>query len=702
MSGLPIITAGLSGLLLMLPMAVHAADDETGTNDLSLEEILAIKVASVASLFKESALSVPSTIEVLEEEDWQRTSSRTLWEAIEHLPNTYMNMSTAGTEALHFRGLAISPGTRGTAMIIDGVPMNEPIHGTGIYAVANTNPGVLERIEMIRGPGSTIYGADAFQSVLSLQTKTWTEDVTETSVSAGGKELAFAGLNVARTFGALTFGVSADYREFEEDITTWFDNRQPYDSLTSGVHSGRMTLPGNPYKVTTVSPKLIYRPDKKLRVELAFLYNDASHASVRSMESIDPATNPPDYEHIYRWPSTNVASSNYRIGRLGTSYFLTDQLELEARLFKWIEQYSWDFRDRPWEPEGGTVFFMDFETSRSGYDLRLKQHADKSGIRLQWLFAVSGSQSRIDKARQGFKPDLDVRGDDGLDRKVSSAYGEAKISPAGGRFEISAGVRLDQYSDLEEGVTSPRAGFIYHPTPDQAIKLLYGNAFRAPSLTESCDCEVSGRDDTMADMVPETIDTWELVWMKSNPSWFLELVLFQTNLTDGIIQKEIREATEDDPVGHRAYVNESESEARGVEVKLGFREGKWDGNINISRATGRNTHSDYDYDHFPTWMGNFILGYDFGHGLKSTVATRIMLDRATTQVTSKDATISRSPDYYRVNARVSKDLGDAGDISLDVRNLFNEDKLVVGIMSPNETWVTEGPTSAWLTWRYRL
>ena len=100
MSGLRTqLRAGLSGLLLLLPASGTAAAEAAAPDDLSLEEILAIKVASVASLFKESALSVPSTVEVLEEEDWQRTSSRTLWEAIEHLPNTYMNMSTAGTEA---------------------------------------------------------------------------------------------------------------------------------------------------------------------------------------------------------------------------------------------------------------------------------------------------------------------------------------------------------------------------------------------------------------------------------------------------------------------------------------------------------------------------------------------------------------------------------------------------------------------------
>src|SRR5688572_29384630 len=86
------------------------------------------------------------------------------------------------------------------------------------------------------------------------------------------------------------------------------------------------------------------------------------------------------------------------------------------------------------------------------------------------------------------------------------AQGEARLRD---EFTVTAGVRYDHYGSTIDGAVNPRLALIYNPTETSAVKLLYGEAFRAPNPYERY-YNVAQADAPA--LQPETIRTYELVY----------------------------------------------------------------------------------------------------------------------------------------------------------------------------------------------
>ena len=83
------------------------------------------------------------------------------------------------------RGYSGVASARGIGTLLDGIPMNGPSFGSGQYTTQNIGLGVLERIEVIRGPGSALYGSDAFHGVIAMTAFESEKDITRMSAEGG-------------------------------------------------------------------------------------------------------------------------------------------------------------------------------------------------------------------------------------------------------------------------------------------------------------------------------------------------------------------------------------------------------------------------------------------------------------------------------------------------------------------------------------
>ncbi|MFT4852777.1 MAG: outer membrane receptor protein involved in Fe transport [Cyclobacteriaceae bacterium] len=127
--------------------------------------LLQIKVTST-SFFEHDQLLAGSSVSVIERADRVRTGA----------PSVMLMPSLDGRRVVAIRGYAQLASSRGIATLADGIPMNEPLLGAGQHTAQNINLGVLDRIEVIRGPGSALYGSDAFHGVISMSTFESEED----------------------------------------------------------------------------------------------------------------------------------------------------------------------------------------------------------------------------------------------------------------------------------------------------------------------------------------------------------------------------------------------------------------------------------------------------------------------------------------------------------------------------------------------
>lgn len=123
---------------------------------------LSVKV-DVASLFREDALRVGSTVASIDAATWEKAGARRMHEAFDNEPSVMSYTTLGGAPAMAIRGYTTSfLSVRSLATMIDGVPLTTLSFGTALYGIPNWDLGTLDKIEIVKGPGSAIYGTDAF------------------------------------------------------------------------------------------------------------------------------------------------------------------------------------------------------------------------------------------------------------------------------------------------------------------------------------------------------------------------------------------------------------------------------------------------------------------------------------------------------------------------------------------------------------
>ncbi|RKZ32014.1 hypothetical protein DRQ33_06685, partial [bacterium] len=156
-------------ILLILAGGIFAQED---LEELSLEELLDVEVVSAAQRAVRIA-QAPSVIRVITAEEIQRKGYRSVGEAIMSIPGLYVYFDGVNYN-VNVRG--ITSGMRGNNRIIKLMINNQPVqfsyNGANFLGPELIPIEAVKRIEVVIGPGSTIYGSDAFMGVINIVPKT--------------------------------------------------------------------------------------------------------------------------------------------------------------------------------------------------------------------------------------------------------------------------------------------------------------------------------------------------------------------------------------------------------------------------------------------------------------------------------------------------------------------------------------------------
>lgn len=158
--------------------------------ELSLEQLMTIVVTSVSR--KEEPLSgVAAAISVISSEDIRRSGATTIAEALRLVPSLEVARIDAHTWAISARGFQ-SQFSNKLLVLIDGRSVYTPVYSGVYWDAQDTNLDDVDRIEVIRGPGATVWGANAVNGVINIITKRAkaTQGVHATA-GAGSEEIAF-------------------------------------------------------------------------------------------------------------------------------------------------------------------------------------------------------------------------------------------------------------------------------------------------------------------------------------------------------------------------------------------------------------------------------------------------------------------------------------------------------------------------------
>jgi iron complex outermembrane receptor protein len=192
----PARVAGLSVLSLALlagaafgralPPATQSLPQSLGRQDLSqisLEDLMNIEVTSVSR--KEQRMSqAAATIFVITQEQIARSGATNIPDLLGIVPGLDVSQMNANSWAVSARGFH-RQFTDKLLVLVDGRAINTPLLGGVNWDTQDVPLGDIDRIEAIRGPGATIWGANAVNGVINIVTKTAT-DTQGAAVTAGG------------------------------------------------------------------------------------------------------------------------------------------------------------------------------------------------------------------------------------------------------------------------------------------------------------------------------------------------------------------------------------------------------------------------------------------------------------------------------------------------------------------------------------
>jgi vitamin B12 transporter len=203
-----------------------------------------------------------ASITVITEKEIEQRGKQMIIDVLRDVPGitTYQTGTFGGLSSVFIRGAD----AKNLLVLIDGIKMNDPSNIDRSFDFANLTTDNIERIEIVRGPQSTLYGSDATAGVINIITKRGMGKPKLTIKAEGGSYSTF------RESVSINGGTDKTYYSFLVSRTDscGFSKASKESGVTRELEDDR-------YENTTISTRLGYSPFSKSWITLAFRYTDA-------------------------------------------------------------------------------------------------------------------------------------------------------------------------------------------------------------------------------------------------------------------------------------------------------------------------------------------------------------------------------------------------------------------------------------------
>ena len=535
--------ARASVLLAMLVIA-PSASAQSALPDLSLEDLMKLDAGQVfgASERLQPALEAPASVSFITAEEIAQYGYRTLADILRGVRGMYVtddrNYSLIGT-----RGFGV-PGDYNSRilLLVNGHRVNDNIFGQAeIGAEFGLDPAMFERVEIIRGPASSIYGDSAFFAVVNV--------ITRTGASLGGGSVTLE----AGTLGTQLVRGSVGHRVAEG-----------VDLALSGTYErsdgvDRLYFPefDTPETNNGVAQGLDGEGIRQFYGRLAFKNVTFTGAYGSRRRDVPTASYGTLFNH--RNPREQTTDRHTLLDADYGRTFGSTRVTLRTS----FDRFSYDA-------------VVPFEADESGAATLVGY---TSGVGMRWSAGGGVTQPFGERhiVRAGVEYIDNIRQDQSgrysdspvpvLDSRRSSAQhavylqDEMKIQRW---LIVNAGLRYDGYDKFQR--LTPRAALIVLPSSVQSFKYLYGSAFRAPNAYELNTFYFGPRVEQLR---PESIDTHEFVWERYLNDWLRTSVSTYWYKADRLITAVADDST---TVG-ATFINQGEVRAKGLELETQMRLG---------------------------------------------------------------------------------------------------------------------------------
>ncbi|HYV86412.1 MAG TPA: TonB-dependent receptor [Patescibacteria group bacterium] len=518
------------------PAATGPAAPPDDLTTLSLEQLMDLRVVYAASKHDESTLAAPAAVTVITAEEIREFGYRSVADILNGVRGFFTTYDR-NYRYVGVRGFA-RPGDYNSRLLllIDGYRIND-----NIYDAAQVGPelsldvDLIERVEVVRGPSSSLYGTSAFFGVVNIITKTARE---------------MPGLNGAVGVASwATFEGAVDYGRVWGDHGSILVSGSGWDSGGQDLFYPEFDTPANN---DGVAEDADYESGARFRA--AGSAGDWSfEASHGSREKGIPTG---AFSTVFGDTRTRtVDAQTYASARWART--LPGAVDFEARLaYNRYDYHGYYVLD--YGTPGNPFIVVNNDTALGEWWTADVQAAHRFGGHQR---LIGGSEYRLNTRQDQRNYDLADYLDDERTSDVLGLYVEDEIA-WGRQVTVNVGVRHDQY-DTFGGTTNPRLAIIWAPGPHTAVKLLGGRAFRAPNNFELYYNDNGVSEKGNPDLSPETIRTTEIVLEHFLNERVLLTGAAYTYTIDDLISE-----TLDPSDGLLVFENVSEVRARGLELEI--------------------------------------------------------------------------------------------------------------------------------------
>ncbi|MFT6122988.1 MAG: iron complex outermembrane receptor protein [Oleiphilaceae bacterium] len=492
---------------------------------------------STATKTIESIEKSGSTISIITDSDLKKMGARNLMDALKRIPGLGINQSNVGNTSVEVRGVKTDFGEK-VLFLINGHPTNNNLVNGGASSSYDTFMiDNINRVEVIRGPGSALYGANAFIAVINVITKT-AKEINGTAITVGAGSYKSKKLNVLYGNDSGKLNVAVNFNIFDTD---GFKGDVESDAISA---SGQSDYWNQRYDF---SFQLGY---ENFTLNGKYLKRQAgAYVGVINALSDDS-----EQEYIEYFLDFGYRKS------------FSSKLTLSSKLY--VDHFEFD---NLWEalPESsvnpnGLLLRSPIEHDKFGTEIQLEYQLGSQHKLLAGLMAEHQSQYNVALfTNNGAGPLQDISSvanwNISKNRDILAAFVQ-DIWDINKDLRLIAGARYDRYSDFG-GSFNPRTSLMWQFSNQYNFIAAYGSAFRAPTfgdLYNTNNSAIVGNPD----INPEEIDTFEFgVNGDITRRMKAGITIFQNNIKEVIASETGQNAT-------KVYRNSGELKIQGAEIEF--------------------------------------------------------------------------------------------------------------------------------------
>jgi iron complex outermembrane receptor protein len=428
-----------------------------------------------ASKIESALVDAPATMTVVSGSTLETLPAQNYGDVLRSVPGLNVIQMSARDVSLTSRQATHTLATSQLALL-DGRSIYLDFYGLILWDFVPTNTADIKQIEVVRGPASAVWGANALTGVVNIITKSPRETAGHTNVTFNAGYFdrntgSTVGKGTGHTFGAGVTTSQAPNQRWSYRVSAGYFNSNPYPRPVGKIPviadprdlTGKSTVGGASYPLDaqatlgsgfqntgTSQPKFDVRVDQELNGAHVTYGGGVAGTAGTIYTGLGPFD-------IQSGSTMSYGKMNYSRGALKFNVF-TNIVDAEAPNLLLTD------------PSNGKPIQLNFKTQT--FDVELA-HSTRVGGRHTLTYGGNGRRNNFDITLTPASKN----------RNEIGAYAQDDI--LAGKMRFSLGARVDKFGNIERAVFSPRLAAIFHPVRDHSVRVSFNRAFRSPSTVNN-------------------------------------------------------------------------------------------------------------------------------------------------------------------------------------------------------------------------